>query len=282
MFNLDQAIAEWRRQMAAGGVHTREVLKELENHLREDIDEHVRSGWDEQPAFEAAVQRLGNAEVLKSEFGKVAVKRTPVRSTGGLKLAALACLPFIAWIGLTGFKAGKPLGITFIGGLAALLVIATSRHAVRRFAPSWEDPPLCPEATPILEIARQEASRYRHDFVGTEHLLLSLLDKGIVPQVLQRLGVESKAIRTEVENLVRPGPEREPASNLPFTPRAKKALGLAWEETKKKRHTHVQPEYLFLGLLLEGNGVAALALKNLGVDLQRTRAEILKAGQNEG
>jgi hypothetical protein len=70
MFNLDEAVADWRRQMAAGGIETTEVLDELESHLRDDVEQQVRSGMSTQQAFEAAVQRIGQANAIRSEFAK--------------------------------------------------------------------------------------------------------------------------------------------------------------------------------------------------------------------
>jgi hypothetical protein len=283
MFDLDQAIALWRRQMFAKGVNSADVLKELESHLREDIDEQMRSGLDARRAFEAAVVGLGKAELLGSEFANAGAKRRPVWQTADLKIALLVCVLLLVFTGLTVFKAGVWSGITFIGAvIVTLLIIFSLRDAVRRAGASLETAPLTPDTIHTLELARREASRYHHDFVGTEHLLLGLLDKGIVPEVLRRLGIESSAIRTEVENLVSPGPQHEIASTLPCTPRAERALRLASVEAKAMQQTHVRPECLFLGLLLEGTGVAALALKNLGLDFQRTRAEILKVDRPNG
>ena len=99
-------------------------------------------------------------------------------------------------------------------------------------------------------------------------------------EILRRLRVDRDAVRTEVEKLVGPGPAQKAASTLPYTPRATRALRLASEEAKAMQWSHVPPECLFLGLLREGTGVAALALKNLGVDFQSTRHEILKANQD--
>jgi hypothetical protein len=94
MFDLDQAISDWRRQMAAGGIKTPDVLEELESHLREDVDQQLRSGLSQQQAFEDAVQRLGQASVLKAEFSQgdktaaLRLKRSVFAGSGLLYLAA--------------------------------------------------------------------------------------------------------------------------------------------------------------------------------------------------
>lgn len=283
MFNLEEAIADWRRQMAARGISIPAVLNELESHLREDIHEQLRLGLDLQQAFEAAVKRLGKAELLRSEFAKASLKRTSGWFAVSLKLAVFIGVAFVLFMVLTDFRAGTAWASTVVGGVAvALFVIFGWRYAVRRFDASFQMPSLAPDAIHTLEIARQEASRYRHDFVGTEHLLLGLLEKGIVPEVLRRMGVEGKVIRQELENLVPAGPEHNIASAVPYTPRAERALQLASEEAKEMQQHQIRPECVLLGLLLEENGAAGRALKNLGVDFQRTRAEILKMNKNTG
>jgi hypothetical protein len=278
MFNLDQAIMDWRRQMAARGLSTPAVLDELESHLREDIAEQLRSGSDGQRAFEAAVERLGKAELLRSEFAKASLKRT-VWPIASLKLIVLL---FVVLFAFTGFKVGLVSAAPVVGGVAALLLIIFAwRYAVRRSSEPLEMPPLTPDAVDTLESARQEASRYHHDFVGTEHILLALLEKGVVPDLLRKLGVEDNAIRMEIENFVGRGPESSTRSTFSYTPRAKKALQLASQEAKAMQHDQIRPECVFLGVLLEGNGVAARVLKNLGLDFQRARAEILKVNQKK-
>jgi ATP-dependent Clp protease ATP-binding subunit ClpC len=98
----------------------------------------------------------------------------------------------------------------------------------------------------------------------------------VVSKVLRRFGVERDAVRVEIEKLVGPGPVHEVNPAIPFTPRARKALQLAASEAKAMNQARVGTEHIFLGLLSEGSGVAALVLKNLGIETQRTREEILK------
>ena len=134
-----------------------------------------------------------------------------------------------------------------------------------------------PRAQQVLALARKEADRFNHAYVGTEHLLLGLikLGQGVAVNVLERMGLALEAVRMEVEKEVGSGPPQKTAGNIPYTPRVKKVLALANKEAKALNHSYVGTEHLLLGLLREGEGVAARVLKRLDVDIQRTRNEIL-------
>ena len=134
-----------------------------------------------------------------------------------------------------------------------------------------------PRAQQVLALARKEADRFNHAYVGTEHLLLGLikLGQGVAVNVLERMGLELEAVRQEVEKEVGSGPPQKTVGNIPYTPRVKKVLALANKEAKALNHSYVGTEHLLLGLLREGEGVAARVLKRLDVDIQRTRNEIL-------
>jgi ATP-dependent Clp protease ATP-binding subunit ClpC len=134
-----------------------------------------------------------------------------------------------------------------------------------------------PRAQQVLALARKEADRFNHSYVGTEHLLLGLikLGQGVAVNVLERMGLELEAVRMEVEKEVGSGPPQKSTGNIPYTPRVKKVLALANKEAKALNHSYVGTEHLLLGLLREGEGVAARVLKRLDVDIQRTRNEIL-------
>ncbi len=134
-----------------------------------------------------------------------------------------------------------------------------------------------PRAQQVLALARKEADRFNHSYVGTEHLLLGLikLGQGVAVNVLERMGLELEAVRMEVEKEVGSSPPQKSAGNIPYTPRVKKVLALANKEAKALNHSYVGTEHLLLGLLREGEGVAARVLKRLDVDIQRTRNEIL-------
>ncbi len=135
-----------------------------------------------------------------------------------------------------------------------------------------------PRAQQVLQLARKEADRFNHGYVGTEHILLGLiaLGQGVAVNVLQKMGINLKSVRMEVEKAVGVGPETKTAGNVPFTPRVKKVLALAGSEARSLNHSYVGTEHILLGLLREGEGVAARVLKNLNIDLEKTRIEIMK------
>ena len=135
-----------------------------------------------------------------------------------------------------------------------------------------------PRAQQVLALARKEADRFNHNYVGTEHLLLGLikLGQGVAVNVLQKMGLDLETVRMEVEKQVGSGPETQMVGNIPYTPRVKKVLALAGKEAKSLNHSYVGTEHILLGLLREGEGVAARVLKTLEIDIERTRNEILK------
>ncbi len=135
-----------------------------------------------------------------------------------------------------------------------------------------------PRAQQVLALARKEADRFNHNYVGTEHLLLGLikLGQGVAVNVLQKMDLDLETVRMEVEKQVGNGPENKMVGNIPYTPRVKKVLALAGKEAKALSHSYVGTEHILLGLLREGEGVAARVLKNLQVDIERTRNEILR------
>src|ERR1700752_3247231 len=135
-----------------------------------------------------------------------------------------------------------------------------------------------PRAHQVLALARKEAERFKHNYVGTEHLLLGLikLGQGVAVNVLQNMGLDLETVRMEVEKHVGSHPETNMIGNFSYTPRVKKVLALAESEAKALNHSYVVTEHILLGLLREGEGVAARVLKSLEVDPARTRNEILK------
>jgi len=134
-----------------------------------------------------------------------------------------------------------------------------------------------PRAQQVLALARKEADRFHHNYVGTEHLLLGLINlgQGVAVNVLQKMGLDLQTVRSAVEKQVGTGPESKPSGNIPYTPRVKKVLALAGKEAKALNHSYVGTEHILLGLLREGEGVAARVLKSLEVDIERCRNEIL-------
>ena len=135
-----------------------------------------------------------------------------------------------------------------------------------------------PRALQTLALASKEADRFNHNFVGTEHVLLGLarLGQGVAVTVLFKLGITLENLRAEIEKQVGTGPDQKMIGNIPYTPRVKKVLALATKEAKALNHTYVGTEHILLGLLREGDGVAARVLQNFGVDVEKTRAEVLK------
>lgn len=135
-----------------------------------------------------------------------------------------------------------------------------------------------PRAQQVLQLAKKEADRFNRGYVGTEHLLLGLiaLGQGVAVNVLGRLGIDIESVRLEVEKAVGSGPETKTAGNLPFTPRVKKVLALAGSEARALNHSYIGTEHILLGLLREGEGVASRVLRNLNVDIEKTRTEIMK------
>lgn len=134
-----------------------------------------------------------------------------------------------------------------------------------------------PRAQQVLALARKEAERFNHNYVGTEHVLLGLikLGQGVAVNVLEKMGLQLDTVRIEVEKQVGTGPDQIISGQIPYTPRVKKVLSLADKEAKQLNHSYVGTEHLLLGLLHEGEGVAARVLGSLNVDIQSARQEVL-------
>ncbi|HCN76750.1 MAG TPA: NDP-hexose 4-ketoreductase, partial [Verrucomicrobiales bacterium] len=135
-----------------------------------------------------------------------------------------------------------------------------------------------PRAKKVIEFAIEEARNLNHNYVGTEHLLLGLikLGQGVAVNVLTKLGLDLETVRLHVEQQVGSGPETKMVGNIPYTPRVKKVLALASKEAKALNHSYVGTEHILLGLLREGEGVAAQVLRTLDVNLDKARNEILR------
>ncbi len=135
-----------------------------------------------------------------------------------------------------------------------------------------------PRAQQVLQLARQEADRFNHGYIGTEHLLLGLiaLGQGVAVSILRRMGLDLETVRLAVEKAVGVGADMKTVGNVPYTPRVKKVLALAGTEARAMNVEFVGTEHILLGLLREGEGVAARVLANLNVDLEKTRQAVLK------
>jgi len=132
-------------------------------------------------------------------------------------------------------------------------------------------------ARKVMALANQEAQRFNHEYIGTEHILLGLVKEGsgVGANVLKNLEVDLRKVRLEVEKLVKSGPDMVTMGKLPQTPRAKKVIEYAIEEARQLNHNYVGTEHLLLGLLREQDGVAAQVLMNLGLKLEEVREEVL-------
>ncbi|MCU0877108.1 MAG: ATP-dependent Clp protease ATP-binding subunit [Pirellulaceae bacterium] len=132
-------------------------------------------------------------------------------------------------------------------------------------------------ARKVMQLANQEAQRFNHEYIGTEHILLGLVKEGsgVAANVLKNLDVDLRKIRLEVEKLVQSGPEMVTMGKLPQTPRAKKVIEYSMEEARNLNHNYVGTEHILLGLLREQEGVAAQVLMNLGLKLEEVREEVL-------
>ncbi len=132
-------------------------------------------------------------------------------------------------------------------------------------------------ARKIMQLANQEAQRFNHEYIGTEHILLGLVKEGsgVAAHVLKNLGIDLARVRGEVEKIVRSGPDMATMGKLPQTPRAKKVIEFSIEESRNINHNYVGTEHLLLGLVREEEGVASQVLMDLGLKLEDVRAEVL-------
>jgi hypothetical protein len=129
----------------------------------------------------------------------------------------------------------------------------------------------------VVVLAQEEARRLNHAHIGTEHLLLGLIreGEGVAARALEALGINRAAVRREVEEIVGRG-QQPPPGHIPFTPRAKKVLELSLRESNQLGHNYIGTEHILLGLLREGEGVAAQVLVKMGVDLNRVRQQVME------
>jgi len=345
MFNLEQSIVEWRRQMASGGIKDSDTLAELESHLREDVERRIDAGASAEQAFREAVIQVGTAEQLRAEFGKISKPRAGfsprivrigcavmavftllcegwyVMSSDITLMERIAALIFVAaiacyigflpelnrlWPGVAGWGLRRDLGraasvILLVWTCMLLLSLANpallpsgivlstvcwalyvAAAATAFVLGHGTGPELLnvwtPEVWRSFDVAHAEAIRFRHNFIGTEHLLLGLLqvEGSSIPTILGRMGVDCGSVSTGIEKIVGAGGQSSAGQKIPCTPRARKAMQIAIQEAKRRRTQRASAEHLFLGLIREGSGVAALVLKELGVNLEDARKEVLR------
>jgi ATP-dependent Clp protease ATP-binding subunit ClpA len=129
----------------------------------------------------------------------------------------------------------------------------------------------------VIVLAQEEARALRHDYIGTEHILLGLIHEGegVAAKALEALGIGLQAVRQQVEELIGQGEEQR-SGHIPFTPRAKKVLELSLRESQQLGHNYIGTEHILLGLIREGDGVAAQVLVRLGADLNRVRQQVIE------
>jgi len=132
-------------------------------------------------------------------------------------------------------------------------------------------------------LAQEEARMLQHNYIGTEHLLLGLIHEGegVAAKALESLGISIEAVRQQVEEMIGRG-QHAPSGHIPFTPRAKKVLELALREAIALGHNYIGTEHILLGLIREGDGVAAQVLVRLGADLNRTRQRVIEVLHGHG
>jgi ATP-dependent Clp protease ATP-binding subunit ClpC len=130
----------------------------------------------------------------------------------------------------------------------------------------------------VVVLAQDEARMLSHTYIGTEHILLGLIHEGhgVAAKALESLGISLAVVRQRVEEIIGRGQQPPPSGHIPFTPRAKKVLELSLREALQLGHTYIGTEHILLGLIHEGEGVAAQVLIGLGVDLDRARQQVIQ------
>ena len=129
----------------------------------------------------------------------------------------------------------------------------------------------------VVVLAQEEARMLNHNYIGTEHILLGLIHEGegVAAKALESLGISLEGVRSQVEEIIGQG-QQAPSGHIPFTPRAKKVLELAFREARALGHDYIGTEHILLGLIREGDGVAAQVLVRLGADLNRAREQVIR------
>jgi len=188
---------------------------------------------------------------------------------------AWVCLLFLGegYIGILSLKMAADVVCWGLVALAVMTVFVFALGAEPETPNLW-----APAVWQSLELAGAEAVRFHHDFIGTEHVLLGLLENGKVRRVLENLGVRRETVRAEIEKIVGLGPQSQTNRPAVYTPRAQRAFRFAIREAKAARVIRAEPEHVLLGLLEEGSGVAAMVLNSVGVDTKKAR-EQLQAGE---
>lgn len=283
MFDLEREIQQWRGELLADGLSDPE-LDELEDHLRSDIAEQVRSGVAVDEAFPIAVERIGRGRQLNAQF-EFASASAPAKNRGGkaaitkgaiallvacaIVVATVYCLSSVSFALKTG---ASLLALAFLAVTSVWIwvqrgrgtITLTSEVLLGMFPPDGQE---------LLSLARVEARRLGHDYVGTEHLLLALTlhDGDALGQLLERVGCRREALREETETRIKACVAHRIRTRLPFTPRLNKALRLAVDEAVAGGQ-QVNANHFLLGLLRERTGIAGIVLRSLGFNVEQVRS----------
>mmetsp|Transcript_15886 Transcript_15886/g.43283 ORF Transcript_15886/g.43283 Transcript_15886/m.43283 type:complete len:925 (+) Transcript_15886:158-2932(+) len=223
----------------------------------------------------AATSLVGVKPVVRANAGRVRCRAT---ASAAVAPAGLS--------GMTGFRRagsidtlGRGIGAkkTFNGTVAQTLGLAGRPGRGRRFVTKAMFERFTEKAIKVVMLAQEEARRLGHNFVGTEQIMLGLIGEGtgIAAKVLKSMGISLKEARIEVEKIIGRG-SGFVAVEIPFTPRAKRVLELALEEARQLGHNYIGTEHLLLGLLREGEGVAARVLENLDADPSKIRSQVIR------
>jgi len=134
----------------------------------------------------------------------------------------------------------------------------------------------------VVVLAQEEARMLGHNYISTEHILVALIHEGegVAAKALESLGISLDAVRQQVEEIIGQG-QQAPSGQIPFTPRAKNVLKLSKREATKLGHNYIGTEHILLGLIREGEGVAAQVLVNLGAELNRVRQQVIQVLRGE-
>src|SRR5687768_2484825 len=239
MFNLEQAITNWRRSLASARLIP-EVIDELEAHLRDEIDHQQLTVSDPQLAFDNAIKLIGNPIQLEEQFKDSADQKTRgsfIPTITLVKVAAILSVPFGIILLLSFFRVfdlqrnitGILVGwlIFTAGTLSTLVLLFRATKTPEGFIASLANNPFPIsrlQSPLLLEHARTEALALGHDFIGTEHLLLALLKDNPGENKPAALHLNYQSVRSEVTRLISPNPAHPSSTHLPLTPRATKAL----------------------------------------------------------
>ena len=154
----------------------------------------------------------------------------------------------------------------------------------RRLNPEVKYERFSDEAKRVMQLANQEALRFNHEYIGTDHLLLGLLidEGGVAALALKNLGVEPWKVRANIETLIVRGPDMVTMGKLPQTPRANKVIEYSMEEARNLNHNYVGTEHILLGMLREQEGVGGVVLMNFGLTMENTRKEVIRVLTDKG